>query len=321
LKIIKRDDSLVIPIIGKIDLAQIKSDLNMRTPLKLVHDQFEIRKKRYTSISEILKGKIPSELLEIQPVAFDQVGSIAVVDLKDGILEYKEIIGEAIIEFNPSVTTVFRKSKAVSGVKRLRGLELIAGTETYETVHKEYGIKIFVNVKDIYFSPRLSTEHRRIAEQVNQDDIVLDMFGAAGPFALHITSIRKAIVYTLDINEFAKEIVSKSINLNPNLKGEIRILSGDVIIIAQQLIHDNLEFDHVIMNHPSEATNYLYLADKLVKKGGFIHVYSFVQIKKHDDICHQIISQELQGYEIVNITNVRQYSPQQYHTCITIKKL
>lgn len=321
LKIINKDDLLIIPITETIDLELIKSKINLGTQLNLVQENFELRNKRAGSIAEALKGKIPTELIKFQPVAFDQIGSIAVVELKDEILEYKELIGKAIIEFNPSVSTVFRKSKAVSGVTRLRGLQLIAGLEEYETIHKEYGIKIFVNIRNIYFSPRLSTEHRRIAEQVKPDETVLDMFGAAAPFALHIASLQHAIIYTVDINEFANPIISQSINLNPKLKGKINIFTGDAKSISKQFIEENLLFDRIIMNHPSGAKEFIHTADKLVKRGGVIHFYSFIDIEDHDNLCQKIIKQEIQGYVITDITKVRQYSPHEHHTCITIKKL
>lgn len=321
LKIISQNDLLIIPITEPTDLEVIKSKLNLVTQLKLVQIKFEIRNKKVGSIAEALIDKLPAELKRFQPTGFDQIGSIAVVDLKEEILNYKHIIGTAIIEFNQSVTTVFRKSNAVGGITRVRGLQLIAGPEIYETIHKEYGIKIFVNIRNIYFSPRLSTEHRRIAEQVNQKETVLDMFGAAAPFALHIATLQHATIYTLDINEFANEIILRSINLNPKLKGKIKIITGDAKIIVEEFIAKNLGFDRIIMNHPSGAWKFLQTADKLLKKGGIIHFYSFIEMEDHDIFCHKIIEQELQGYQITNITKIRQYSPHEYHTCITIKKL
>ncbi|MHA2101555.1 MAG: class I SAM-dependent methyltransferase [Candidatus Kariarchaeaceae archaeon] len=320
LQILRDSDNLIIPVVKQPDLEKLQILFELQNSLRLVEQKFPYKKKRHSSIADALMGEIPPNLVEFQPVAFDQIGSIAVVDIKDEVLPYTEKIGTAIFNLHPSINAVYRKSKAVSGVTRLRGLELIAGSEVYETIHKEHGIKIFVDLRNIYFSPRLSTEHNRIANLVNENEVVFDMFGAAAPFALHISTLHNAKIFTLDINESAPKIIKKSIQLNPKLKGDIKILTGDANAVCSDLIKEGVQFDRIIMNHPSDSTRYLQLANKLLKKRGYIHFYSFVTIENHDDICSKIIKEELPGYQIVEIVRVRQYSPKESHTCITIRK-
>lgn len=321
LKIDNTDTELIVPLEFKIDLNIIQLKSHLMRDIKQSKHKFRIKKLVMKSISDILSEVIPIKLLKFQPTAYDQIGSIAIIDLKNEIIEYKYNIGNAIMKLHPGTKSVFRKSKAVSGITRLRGLELIAGVLNYETVHREYGLNIFVNLEKVYFSPRLSTEHRRIAEMVGPNEIVLDMFGAAAPFGLHITQLQTAIVYTLDINENTTKIISKSLELNKRLKGEIVIHTGDAKNIVEKYLEQGLSFDRIIMNHPSNALKYLKDADKVLKKNGIIHMYSFIPMVNHDNLCKRVIMQELKDYQIFDIHKVRQYSPDEYHTCITIKKL
>lgn len=321
LSIDKTQHDLIVPLIDQIDIEFIKRKFGLKDDIKLIQHNFKRKEIKYNSINEILQTIIPEKLMEFLSTSYDQIGTIAVIDLKDEISEYKQEIGKAIMQIHPSIQTVFRKSKAVGGTTRIRGLEHIYGQKNYETVHREYGLNIYVNLEKIYFSPRLSTEHRRIAEQVKSNECILDMFGAAAPFGLHITNLRNTIVHTLDINENAPEIISHSLELNKKLKGTILIHTGDAIEKVKEFHDQGLKFNRIIMNHPSNALKYLKYANSILKKDGIIHVYSFVQMENHDDVCKELILNELKGFEIRDIHKVRQYSPDEYHTCITIQKL
>ncbi len=315
------EKDLIVPLLVEIDTEYMKTKLDITGDIHLIQHKFNLKERKNNSINEILQPIIPEQLMPFLSTSYDQIGTIAIIDLKNEISEFKQEIGKAIMQIHPSIQTVFRKNKAVSGTTRIRGLELISGQLNYETIHREYGLNIYVNLKKVYFSPRLSTEHRRIAEQVKPDECILDMFGAAAPFGLHIANLQNTVVYTLDINENAPEIISKSLELNKKLKGKILIHTGDAIEKANEFHAQEISFNRIIMNHPSDALKYLKYANTILRKNGIIHVYSFVLMENHDNLCQELILNELIGFKILDIHKVRQYSPDQYHTCITIQKL
>ena len=62
---------------------------------------------KHMSLQEVLKHFLPEEV-EI-PSSFEAVGHIAHLNLKEGVLKYKYIIGQVILDKNPSIKTVVNK--------------------------------------------------------------------------------------------------------------------------------------------------------------------------------------------------------------------
>ena len=84
------------------------------------------------------------------------------------------------------IKTVLRQASPVSGDFRLRKLEWIAGERKTETVHKEYGCILKVDLGKCYFSPRLSYERNRIAHQVQPGEVMVNMFAGVGSYSIVI---------------------------------------------------------------------------------------------------------------------------------------
>lgn len=165
------------------------------------------------------------------------------------------------------------KKSAVEGVTRTRKLELIAGEDIYETIHKEHGVRLKLDVKKVYFSPRLATERKRLAKQVKDGEIILDMFAGIGPFPILIAKEHEVDIYATDINKEAIKYMENNIEIN-KLKGKIRPILGDVNKIAEEkFIKENIRFDRIIMNLPGTAKDFLELAMTLVNNEGIIHYY------------------------------------------------
>jgi len=169
--------------------------------------------KRKSSLREILSNKIPeSYLLKLR--AFDAIGNIALIQLSDELIPYQKIIGEALLELNPFIKAVFRKD-SIEGEYRVPKLELIAGEPITETVYREFGVRILLDVSKVYFSPRLSEERKRIASLIKKDETILDMFCGVGPFSLMISKKSEPKkIYAIDINEAAIYYLKKNIALN-----------------------------------------------------------------------------------------------------------
>ncbi len=309
--ITKENTALVLPLRRKLTPNELNELKHKTAKLKQVERDLEPVSRKPADLSAALRGVLPEELHQWLPQSLDIIGEIAIVELNELLASHEGQIGEAIIVVNPRVTTVYAKEGGVEGVCRLRPLRLIAGKEQRKTIHTEFGIKIAIDVTQTYFSPRLGTEHNRVAALVQPDEVVVDMFTGVGPFALLATKHQQVQVFAIDVNPQAIQCLQKSLKLN-RLKGEIIPLVGDArMIIKTQLVG---KADRVIMNLPNDAFSFLDSAAKAIKvSGGVIHFYGVVNESVDlETLGTRVLSQLAEfGYtvEIMNSRVVRPSAP------------
>ena len=88
--------------------------------------------------------------------SMEVVGAVAIVEVdkeKD-----EKAFAKMILDSNPNVETVLNKAGIHTGEFRTQKMKIIGGKSTKEAVHKENNVKIKLNVEQVYFSARLSTE-------------------------------------------------------------------------------------------------------------------------------------------------------------------
>lgn len=274
LKVRKIENYLYIPLINQ----PLSSDINK---IKRTLPEFEIsthrffeRTKRPLKLVDMLKDKLPPNLLASVPHAIDFVGDIAVVEIPPELQDHKRAIGEAILQIHKRLNTVLAKSGPVEGAHRLREFEIVAGVKKTETTHREYGCVYHIDIAKAYFSPRLSHEHARIASQVKEEEIIVDMFAGIGPFSILIAKKHENVkVYSIDVNPDAIEFLRKNVAAN-RVENRVMPILSDV----RQVVRQQLEgvADRVIMNLPEKAIEYIDVACKAIKpKGGIMHYYEF----------------------------------------------
>lgn len=308
------DDLIFFPLI--VEKEETYENLNVIFDGKITLKKiiFELNKQRQ-SLAEILSSKIPANLSDFIPGSYDLIGDIVVVDLNSEIEEFEKEIGEALMKVNPSVKAVFRKTGGVEGEYRIRMIKIIAGRDETYTIHKEIGIKIAVDIRKAYFSPRLSTEHQRVMSQVNEGETIVDMFAGVGPFSLLIAKNHKVKIYCNDINPQAIEFLNESIQLN-KLKGQIIPCNNDAEELPAKIKALNHgKIDRIIMNLPGTAKLFMSSAAQLSSKGTIIHFYCFAggEDPKKEAIDLLIESwPEDKEIEIFNTKKVRVSAPREY---------
>jgi len=215
---------------------------------------------------------LPPGLVELLPTSFDIVGDIFVLKLMDEILPYSREIADALLETNKNAKVV-TLDKGVKGEFRTRDLEILAGEERTLTVQKEYGLRYEVDLATVYFSPRLATERKRIADLCKPGERVLDMFCGVGPFSIMLAATGKpGSVYSIDLNPEAINYMIKNIKLN-KIKN-ISPMLGNARDIAPKLPRP----DRIIMNLPHTAIDFLDVAlDVINPRGGTIHLYMIME--------------------------------------------
>ena len=281
---------------------------------EIVDIDLETLKRYPKNFTELLKDVLTIEEIEELKTSFDIIGDIVIVEIPEELKSKKKEIGKATLEFTKR-KSVFMKKSAIHGTIRIRDLELIAGENNAVTIHKEHGTRLKLNVKEVYFSPRLATERKRIADNVKDGEKILDMFCGIGPFPIVIAKNKKANITAVDINSNAIKYLDENIRLN-KLKGQINPLCGDIREVAKENL-ENEKFDRIIMNLPGLAFEFLDLSVDLIADNGVINYYEFSDsfsqgIERLQKAAHK----KNKKVEILNTRKVKSSSPGMWHVSI-----
>jgi tRNA (guanine37-N1)-methyltransferase len=230
------------------------------------------------------------------------VGGIAIMQEDDPAGAKK------ILASRPSLHTVVYAKGEVSGEYRTREMEILAGIPTTRTHVIEHGHRFTVDLAGAYFSARLSTERQRILAQVQDNELILDMFAGVGPFALTLGA-KAGLVVAADINPQAVELMLENI-----AQGRVRNVLP--LLADARRLPDILswKFDRIVMNLPLAGTDFLPDAFRLCRSGGMIHFYSLVSVKGE----HGARIGELGG-TVLSEREVRSYSPGQWHAVYDVR--
>jgi tRNA (guanine37-N1)-methyltransferase len=272
----REEDSLIIPLVREpmgIELATLKSLIPKFTIYTAVFSEKQLPPE---TLTQALQDKLPTDLLDSVPQAFDIIGDIIVIDIPPKIKAYQNLIGEAILQTQKNVKTVLAKAGDISGIFRIRDYTLIAGENKTSTIHREFGCQYYVDIAKAYFSPRLSHEHERVAGLVQSGEVVADLFAGVGPFSVLIgKKAPLAKVYAVDLNPEAVELLKVNVRVNRVDNRVFPIVADSREIAAGKL---KGTADRVIMNLPETAIDFVDAACNAIKLGGgVVHFYGFVR--------------------------------------------
>ena len=199
------------------------------------------------------------------------------------------------------------------GIFRIQGYEHLSGLHDYETLYKESGVSVKLDITKTYFSPRLATERLRIAKLVKPMETILVMFSGVGIYPFVIARHSKAkYILGVEINPDAADYAEENLKINKFKNIELRC--GD---IREEHIHG--EFDRIIMPLPESSLLYLEYALRWIKKNGIIHLYTFSDEDKINELLDEI--NEKIKCKILNVVKCGQRGPRIYRYCVDIKVL
>ena len=168
---------------------------------------------------------LPEKVKEI-PSAFEAVGHLAHVNLRDELLPYKYLVGKVLLDKNsPRIRTVVNKLGSIDNKYRTFGMEVIAGDDSEtdgkswsDVIVKEEGCEYRLDFRKVYWNSRLGGEHRRLVKLIRKDAlaraqkkeedqevgtensdngamklpktslVVADLMAGIGPFAIPLTA-------------------------------------------------------------------------------------------------------------------------------------
>ena len=180
------------------------------------------------NLKKALGGIIPADDLNRLIRGFDIIGDIAVVIIAEGLEEYERLIAETILAIHKNVRTVLKRDGTYSGEYRTIPLAFIAGERKTETLCREFGIRLLLDIEKVYFSIRSGHERKRLADLVRPGENVLVMFSGVAPYPLMISKYSRAAKITgIEINETAHNYGVKNLRLNK--AKNIELIHGDVV--------------------------------------------------------------------------------------------
>jgi tRNA (guanine37-N1)-methyltransferase len=144
------------------------------------------------------------------------------------------------------------------------------------------------------------------------------MFAGIGPFSILIAKRFPGVhVTAIDKNPVAIKYLRENTKLN-KIKN-IEIKEGD----AREEVVGISDADHVIMNLPHSAMEFIDAALGIMKRGGVIHFYA---ISHEDDLFEGILGEieehaRRAGFQVTSLEKriVRPYAPYQFNVCIDFR--
>ena len=269
-------------------------------------------------LQPLLKDEEVNELIK----SYDTVGDIAILDIPPKLDKLAKSIAWSFKRAFPNIKVVARKmGKVGSGSEeyRLRKYKIMTGEQRLETMHKEAGAVMHVDLEKVYFSPRSSHERERVAGLVKKGENILVMFAGVGPFALVIANRQPEVHITaIEINPDAARLMEDNIRIN-RLGFAITPILGDV---AEVLPKINQTFDRIIMPAPKDSENFLPLAIKHANKNCTIHIYAFANEKKLADVekkLRKIVSSAGRKVKSIQAIKAGSYAPEVWRYVFDIK--
>jgi tRNA (guanine37-N1)-methyltransferase len=305
-KIEKTGSEIIFPV-----LKEKKASEKRYNGMHIVHDFIPSDEKK--DYKAYLKDTLGDEELRKLPVAYDVVGDIIIIDLKD--CSYEKEIGKALLLSNKSIKVILKKKGIHMGEFRTQPLLYVAGERRKEATYKENNTVLKLDVEKVYFSPRLSTERKRIFLQVHKGEDILVMFSGCAPYPVTLSKNTCArYILGIEKNPVAHRYAEKNISLNKTKN--IELINGDVREVVPKL---KKKFDRILMPLPKGAEDFLDLAFLASKPGATVHFYDFEHESELDSGEKKVLLAAIKynkKVKIIRTVKCGQYSPGKYRICV-----
>jgi len=266
----------------------------------------------YKNLESVLAERLSREELK-HLRRYDVIGDVAVIQIPP---ELEHRIGDIVWglkKVHPFLRVIARKGFH-GGAFRIRDYSIIWGENRLETVHRENGVEIKVDLSKVFFNPRMKGERYRLAQLVRDGERILIPFAGVLPYALVIARYRKVKITAVELNREAYELGLENIELNrKRLKGEIEFIHGDAFKVLPELPG----YNRVISPTPRGVDA---LALTLSKAERWLHYYDFVHEERIDAFRRRILDEcrKLGRECTVRIKKVSDFKPHVFKVCADV---
>jgi len=266
---------------------------------------------------------------------YDQIGHIAILNIKGKIekKKLKELENKAkkILKQNKHLKTILLKKEKVKGRLRKASYKFLAGEKIFETLHKENHCLFKLDVRKVYFNPRLASNRLWLAENIAflikskkiKTPKILVAFSGVGAYGIVIAKILKKEkldykkITMIELNRDAIKYAKENVSLNKLENFEI--IQGDVKKILPKLKE---KFEVILACRPKLKYDFLKEILSVSKKGTFLYYFDF--IKKEDfKNLKEIFKEKLKKFKkkikIIEIKKAGEISPKELRVVIVFK--
>jgi tRNA (guanine37-N1)-methyltransferase len=242
-------------------------------------------------------------------IPLDIIGDIVLFKFpREATKKSKTTYAKNFLKTNKHVVTALEKVGKISGRLRTPETKFLAGINKRETTCRENDCSIMLDIDKTYFSPRLSTERKIVAEDILRNmktkPKILVMFAGVAPQPVVLAKIlkknnKKAEIISSEINRIASMYAEKNVQIN-KLQDYIQVVQGDSRKLCEKLAKKE-KFDFILMLRPNLKNTFLREALKVAKKGTIFYYHGFGEqediIKKID----QDIKKSKRKYKVLEI--------------------
>lgn len=257
-------------------------------------------------------------------MGIDLIGSgnktVAMLELNRATKKKIEESIERIRRHNKNVSSILLRTDCTKGKFRTRKNKLVWGKANTEVVHQEYGYRLKLDPRDVYFSPRESTIRQYVGAKVKPKENVLVMFAGVGPYAVCIAKKQPKVnqIVAVEVNPVAAKYMRENVKLN-KVSDLVVPIEGDVKDVLDDL---DGKFSRVIMPMV-KAKDYLPLAVSSAKKNGTIQLYMVTnEREKLKDVKKDVaktMKKVKKRYEIKDMRKISLYAPHKWKVLMEIK--
>lgn len=249
--------------------------------------------------TEILRAVLPEDARE-NITGYSVIGHIVHLNLKETSLPFKGLIAQVLLDKIQPARTVINKPKTISTQFRNFQPELLAGDADYVVDARENGCTYRFDFAKVYWNPRLGSEHMRLVELMNHNDVMYDMFAGVGPFAIPAARRKHIDIIANDLNPESYRWLCENVVLNRQQQritthnlDAVDFLTGPVRADLVRRIDSHQEdaelgmdplHAHFVMNLPETADRFLCHFNGLLRNESWprlqhviftVHLYVF----------------------------------------------
>lgn len=272
-------------------------------------------------LKEKLKGKIPTNLLELLPKGYQLLGQVCILNLKKELLKYRKLIAETSLNLIPSAKTICLKTDIIKGQFREPSIEVLAGEKNTVVKHHEFDCVFEFDISKIMWSKGNMNERQRLASLIKKNEIVVDFFAGLGywviPIAKHCLTKR---IIAIELNPVAFKFLQKNIILNL-VSDKIEAINGDCVEVAKKL---NIKADRIILGLIPSPFFALPAALSLSKKGTIIHFEGIASTDNPNELFEEVRKIALENkrtIKLIKANEVKSFSPHKSHFTLDIQVL
>ncbi len=266
-----------------------------RTPFQQIKDELGLKEEK--------KERLPDR--------WEKIGDVLFIKLPEDLYPKKEDIAKTYAEALDAKTVMLQGS--IEGKMREPKVEKIYGEET-ETVHLENEVKYKLDTAELMFSSGNIDERVRMAETVQNEEVVVDMFAGIGYFSLPMAvhgDPKK--IYSLEINPTSFRYLKENISLN-GVEDTVIPWKGD-----------NRDFnftgaDRIVMGYLHDTWKYLDKAVEFLEGSGIIHYHTrSLDSEYPEDVEKELAENLKEDHELLKMKKIKSYAPHIFHVVADIR--